>query len=203
MSKSLKVVLLTVAGIVMIAVAGGLLLIYSGAYNVAATEDHWDVTRWVLNTTQQNSVGARADDVDGAVPTDSAEILHGFEHFHAMCVQCHGAPGIDRGELGQGLNPVPPRLHRVADRWTDQELFWITKHGIRLAGMPAFGTTHSDEQLWGIVGFVRRLEGMSTEEYREWVQALKPVGDSAGSGSGTTAAAGGHSHAPGTPAHSH
>ena len=193
-------VLLTLVAMILVALAAGLLVIYSGAYNVAATEDHWDLTRWVLNTTQRHSVDERAEDVVGTVPQDSAEIQHGFEHFHAMCVQCHGAPGIDRGELGQGLTPVPPRLHRVADRWTDQELFWITKHGIRLAGMPAFGTTHSDQQLWGIVGFLRELEDMSAEEYARWVQTLQPA-TSAGEGAG--AAAGGHSHAPGTPAHSH
>ena len=197
MSRTLKVVLLTLAGVLLVGVAAGFIFIYSGAYNVAATENHWDLTRWVFDTAQQNSVAERAEGVEGSIPADSAAIQHGFEHFHAMCVQCHGAPGIDRGEVGQGLNPVPPRLHRVAGRWSNQELFWITKHGIRLAGMPGFGATHSDEQLWGIIGFVRELEDMSDQEYRQWVERLQPAGDSAG------AASAGHSHAPGTPAHSH
>ena len=35
--------------------------------------------------------------------------------------------------------------------FTDGELLWITKHGIRMTGMPAFGITHDDEEIWKIV----------------------------------------------------
>lgn len=62
-----------------------------------------------------------------------------------MCAVCHGAPGEERGEVGKGMNPTLPRLERVADQWSDREIFWILKHGIRLAGMPAFGATRSDK----------------------------------------------------------
>lgn len=83
-----------------------------------------------------------------------------------MCAACHGAPGVERGALGKGMNPEPPDLAAEAAEWSDRELFWITKHGIKLAGMPAFGVTHSDEEVWGIVAFLRRLEHISPEEYR-------------------------------------
>jgi mono/diheme cytochrome c family protein len=35
-----------------------------------------------------------------------------------------------------------------------------------MTGMPAFGSTHSDEQIWNIVGFVRRLQQMSPSDFR-------------------------------------
>lgn len=194
MGGAVKGVLITLAVVLALVVAVPLVVIYSGGYNVAATEPHWGVTSWALNTLQLNSVEARAGDVEGTAPTDSAELAHGFDHFHAMCVECHGAPGLDRGELGQGMNPRPPRLEEEAHEWSDPALFWITKHGIRLAGMPAFGPTHSDEQIWGIVGFIRQLEEMTEEEYAELVR---------GSGSDGESGDGGHSHAPGTPEHGH
>jgi hypothetical protein len=93
-------------------------------------------------------------------------LRHGFDEYREMCVACHGAPGVERGALGKGINPEPPDLAKESAEWSDRELFWITKHGIKMAGMPAFGITHSDEELWGIVAFVRRLESMSPEEYR-------------------------------------
>lgn len=37
-------------------------VIYSGAYNAAATGKHWLVTKWALNRTVQNSVAVRAED---------------------------------------------------------------------------------------------------------------------------------------------
>jgi mono/diheme cytochrome c family protein len=193
MKGRIVTVLATLAAVVVITAAAAAFALFTGAYNVAATERHWGVTRWALGTMQRTSVSARAGEVAGGVPADPDALQHGFEHFHAMCVQCHGAPGIDRGEVGQGMTPRPPRLEEEAHEWSDAELFWITKHGIRLAGMPAFGPTHSDDEIWAIVGFIRQLEGMTEEDYAGRVREL--ASDSTDDG--------GHSHAPGTPAHEH
>lgn len=181
-------------GTLVLLIAFGLGVILTGGYNVAATVEHWDVTSWALNTLKHNSVSARAEAVEGSPPTDEESLRHGLEHFDAMCVQCHGAPGVDRGETGQGMNPLPPDLAEEAEEWSDAELFWITKHGIRLAGMPAFGETHSDEEIWMLVAFMRGLDGMRAEEYAERVEALAPAGDSAAADGSSGM---GHTHPPG------
>lgn len=198
MRRRLTTALVTALAIVLLAAAGLLLVIHTGAYNVAATEPHWGLTRWAFNTLQKNSVAARADDVPAPPPTDSAALAHGFIHFQAMCVMCHGAPGVERGELGQGIRPRPPRLEDAASRWTDRELFWITKHGIRVAGMPAFGPTHDDGEIWSIVAAVRRIEDMTPEEYARQVSSDEDAhaADRAGGDEG-------HAHGPGTPDHPH
>ena len=157
---------IAIAGFVAVLVVGAVVLISSGAYNVAATTPHTRLTEWLLNTTQKRSVASRADEIPDPPTVDSAMLRQGLEEYREMCVTCHGAPGVERGTLGKGINPKPPDLAKVAGGWTDRELFWITKHGIKLAGMPAFGVTHSDEALWAIVAFLRRLESMSAEEYR-------------------------------------
>ena len=195
MRQRIVTAVLTIGAMVLLALGTGLYVLYSGAYDVAATTDHAGVTRWALGTRQRRSVAARAASVDGAPPADSAALAGGFVHFHAMCVQCHGAPGIDRGEVGQGMQPTPPRLEDEAGEWSDAELFWITKHGIRLAGMPAFGPTHDDDAIWGIVEFVRQLEAMTEEEYADRVRALQAA-SAAGAGEG-------HVDPPGTPEHEH
>ena len=183
-------VLLGAALALAVLVAGLLVYVFVGGYNVAATEPHTGVGEWLLETAMDRSIRTRAADLEVPEP-DSAIMNEAFLHFHEMCVVCHGAPGIEPSEIGRGLMPNPPELSEEAEEWSPAELFWITKHGIKLAGMPAFGPTHSDEQLWGIVHIVRRLPETTPAEYREWVEAL---------GADTTA---GHTHAPGTPAHSH
>jgi mono/diheme cytochrome c family protein len=155
-----------IAGFVGVLVVGAVVLISSGAYNVAATAPHTRLTEWLLNTTQKRSVASRADETPHPPTVDSAMLRQGLEEYREMCVTCHGAPGVERGTLGKGINPKPPDLAKEAGEWSDRELFWITKHGIKLAGMPAFGVTHSDEELWAIVAFLRRLESMSAEEYQ-------------------------------------
>jgi mono/diheme cytochrome c family protein len=42
-------------------------------------------------------------------------------------------------------------------QYSDRELFWIVKNGIRLSGMPAFGRVESDEHIWNLVHYVRTL----------------------------------------------
>ena len=145
--------------------AGGLAVVYSGVYDVAATQPHSRAARWVLGTLMERSVRSRADEVPEP-PAESEELLAmGFHHYDEMCAVCHGAPGVERGEMGEGMEPEPPDLAEEAGQWTLPEIFWITNHGIKMAGMPAFGPTHSEEELWGISMFVKRLPEMDAAEY--------------------------------------
>jgi mono/diheme cytochrome c family protein len=45
----------------------------------------------------------------------------------------------------------------AVQRYSDRELFWIVKNGIRLSGMFAFGKVESDEHIWNLVHYVRTL----------------------------------------------
>jgi mono/diheme cytochrome c family protein len=46
----------------------------------------------------------------------------------------------------------------------DGELFWTIRQGVRMTGMPAFAPTHSDEEIWKIVTFIRHLPHLTPEE---------------------------------------
>lgn len=83
-----------------------------------------------------------------------------------MCTICHGAPGVERGEIGKGLKPKPPDLSKVAREMSSAEIYWVLQNGIRHTGMPSFGATHSTEDLRAVTAFVERLADMSPEEYR-------------------------------------
>jgi mono/diheme cytochrome c family protein len=167
-----RTILLTVAvayGAVLIAV---LIAIYAGAYNVAADEPHWGLTRWVMETTRTRSIKARA--VGIAVPAgldDPAKLPMGVEHFAAHCSVCHGAPGVPRGDIAHGLYPKPPDLSAATSIYSDAELFWIVKHGIKMTGMPSWAD-HSDAELWATVAFLKKLgAGMTEQEYGELIKA--------------------------------
>jgi len=57
------------------------------------------------------------------------------------------------------------------------ELFWITKNGIKMTGMPAFGKTHSDDKIWAIVSFIELLPNMTKEQYESFDNAAKNLSD--------------------------
>lgn len=150
-----------------LAAAGALGSAWLGLPDVAATTPHWKITEWVLSTTMENAVRRRAGDIP--VPDDLADparIRAGASAYDAMCATCHAAPGREASVLAEGLLPEPPELADEADAWSPAELFWITKHGVRMTGMPAFGPTHADRELWDVVAFLRRISETSPSEYR-------------------------------------
>ena len=154
-----------------VALVGAGASIYAGIYDVTATEPHWPATTWLLETARTRSIKVHAAGIQmPAKLDDPAKVLMGIEHYAAHCAVCHGAPGVPKGEIGQGLYPQPPDLAKIAPLYTPAELFWIVKHGIKMTGMPAW-SDHSEEELWATVAFVKKLPGMSAQEYGELVKA--------------------------------
>jgi mono/diheme cytochrome c family protein len=163
----MKSFLLGVVATVLLIVGAGLVAIYAGVYNVAADKPHNAVEAWLLGTAMTNSVKAHATGIKGPSDLDSEGRVHDGSHlFDEMCVQCHGAPGKEPDEVGKGLRPEPPDLTKAVRRWNAAELFWILSHGITATGMPSFGGTHTDEQLWNIVAFLTKLPGLTAEQYK-------------------------------------
>lgn len=144
---------------------GGLAFIYSGVYDIAATDPHLPLVRWALEKARIQSVKAHAKGVVAPRGLDDpAKILVGTEHFAAHCAICHGAPGVPKGDVARGLYPQPPSLSEAAKLYTPAELFWILKHGIKMTGMPAW-SDHSDEELWATVAFLEKLPTMTEQDY--------------------------------------
>lgn len=167
------VVLLVAASII------GLICIYGGYYNVSAMSTHNALTLWVLDETMENSVEHNADDI--TVPdnlNDSAVIAMGFDHYDEMCVDCHGAPGRSREEFAEGLYPKAPSLVKHAKDWTPAQLFWIIKNGIKMTGMPAFASTHTDEQIWAITAFLQKLPDLGEQGYLKMLKSHQESSES-------------------------
>ncbi len=142
------------------------LYIWSGSYNIAATDPHFEFVHRGLATIRDRSIEVRAGDIE-APRLESAMARAGFRPYHDLCSICHSAPGLEASPIQEGLNPKPPLLssESVQGR-SDVELFWIVKYGIKMTGMPAFGPTHRDTELWQIVAFMRQLPHIKAEEYR-------------------------------------
>jgi len=159
-----RVITVIVVLLVLTCIAG-LVVMYGGYYNVAATKKHNALTFWVLDETMENSIKHNAKGITAPDLSDSNMIRTGFEHYDHMCRVCHGAPGIMGDEFAAGLYPKPPSLMESAPEWTSAELFWTIKNGIKMTGMPAFDVTHTDEKIWVMVSFVRILPDLNHQDY--------------------------------------
>src|SRR5262249_16483819 len=147
--------------------------VYSGSYYVGADQPHWSVTTWLLNEARNRSIRAHASGI--ATPNgldDPAKIIAGVSHYSDHCATCHGARGVEPGDLAEGLNPRPPNLPDAPRFYSPGELFWIAKHGIRMTGMPSWGD-HSDDELWATVAFIEKLPGMTDRDYAKLIEASR------------------------------
>jgi mono/diheme cytochrome c family protein len=144
----------------------GVLLVYTGAYNIAADSPHTAPVLSFLNTIRQRSVAVRAAGV--VVPADIADpkrIAAGAGMYNEMCSGCHLGPGTERTEISLGLYPRAPDFSRGTSL-TPGEEFWAIKHGIKMSGMAAWGPTHNDKLIWDMVAFLRKLPTLSPAQYQ-------------------------------------
>ncbi len=156
--------------LVVLALAG-IAFIYSGIYDVAASTPDNGLIKGILETTSARSIHRRSEGIKPPPNlNDPQRIQAGLVHYHEMCTTCHGAPGVKVSEIGQGLNPYPPELAAQTAGDEPGETFWIVKNGIKMTGMPAFGVTHSDEEIWDIVAFVQRMPKLTPQEYQALVK---------------------------------
>ena len=150
-----------------VAAAAGLAFVNSGVYDIAATTPHSDLTYKLVRTLMEQSIKRHARNVKVPDLDDPEKVHAGFKNFNAMCVTCHGAPGLAQSEINKGLYPAAPNLAEAAKGWTSAELYVIIKNGIKMSGMPAWEQSHSGDEIWALVAFLKVLPGMPEKEYRD------------------------------------
>jgi mono/diheme cytochrome c family protein len=158
----------------LIVIAGGVVLM--SAQGFSAREQPGALERWTARRARSMAVPAGAKEQTNAV-TDSAEVLaEARAHWADHCATCHANNGSGDTEMGKHMYPPAPDM-READtqNLSDGELFNIIQNGVRLTGMPAWGSgsRHDAEDSWKLVRFIRHLPKLTAEEDAE-MQKLNP-----------------------------
>jgi mono/diheme cytochrome c family protein len=154
----------TVLGTVVVGVVIAMFVLATGSVSVGADVKPGLIERSLAPWSKDRSVERHAPKKKNPYDGNADAIAVGLDHYRENCLVCHGAPGLPASEIAQGLNPPAPTLGREEIDTPDGELFWETKHGIRFTSMPAFGVTHTDEEIWDIVAFLRHLPELTKAE---------------------------------------
>jgi mono/diheme cytochrome c family protein/ketosteroid isomerase-like protein len=164
--KPLKTILITLLVLVLLAIGWA----WSGLYNVAADASHTRPVFALLELLRERSVALRAAAIDVPLLDEEALIRAGAGNYDAMCSGCHLAPDMAETELSRGLYPAPPNLAQSSGV-DPAAAFWTIKHGLKASGMPAWGRSMQDSDIWGMVALLRKLPQMTAEQYRALVDA--------------------------------
>jgi mono/diheme cytochrome c family protein len=166
----MKTVLLTLLIAAALAVVGAFAFVRLGLYDTSATVPHTQPVYSLLDATKRYSVRRRAAGLETPPMTDPARLALGAACYRQHCAQCHGGPGASREPVGSSLQPVPGPLVDAARRWKPREVYWITRHGVKMSGMPAWELRLSDAELWAVAAFVNRLGDLSPADYARTIE---------------------------------
>ncbi|WP_288142422.1 c-type cytochrome [Mesorhizobium sp.] len=142
------------------------LVAWSGLFDVGASSGHWRITDWFLHFAMRSSVRTHALGID-MPPVDTGAVQPAAAHYARGCAICHGGPGVPRPASVRAMLPQPPDLAPLIGTWTDAQLYWIVKHGVRFTGMPAWPSQDRDDEVWAMVAFLRKLSRLDSKTYRQ------------------------------------
>jgi len=162
-----------IGALAIIAGIAGAIYFFGGFYNVAQTANNPAIVDWALASVRGASVVARGTETPPTNLDDAETIKAGARAYATIgCVHCHGGPGVKWSKFSEGLKPDPADLSAMAKERTASQLFWAIKNGIKFTGMPSFGLAGlSDQDVWSIVAFVKKMPTVSEDAYKGWTAA--------------------------------
>ncbi len=110
------------------------------------------------------------------VEPTAAALEGALDHWADHCAACHANDGSGDTEMGRSFYPPSPDMRSARTQsLKDGELFSIIENGIRLTGMPAWGTgtPEGERESWALVHFIRRLPNLTAADI-ERMEGLNP-----------------------------
>jgi mono/diheme cytochrome c family protein len=113
------------------------------------------------------STERHALDTKNPVPATEQNLVEGAKLYMNHCAGCHGIPSNADSQFGHSFNPTVPQFFSDAPDMPENQNFYITKHGIRWTGMPAWGKTLNDTQIWTVTTFLANIEKLPPAAKKE------------------------------------
>jgi mono/diheme cytochrome c family protein len=158
-----------------VGLAGGILFALRGRGVDAKSEPYW-IEKQGAHFLRGWMTPTRYKTMANPVASSPEVLAAGREHFADHCATCHGNDGSGNTDIGKSLYPRAPDM-RLANtqQLSDGEIFYIIENGVRLTGMPGWGTgtPEGETASWQLVHFIRHLPSITPEEIGE-MEGMNP-----------------------------
>ena len=144
-----------------------------GLMPVSADGAHSRLETRIMPMALHASIVRHASEETNPMPLSEDNLKTGVATYKAMCARCHSTPEGNASVYGQSFYPPAPQLPKGMAQYTDSQLFWLIKHGIRNTGMPAWGGMLSDEEIWQIVSLLKNSQDLPLSVEAEWAPGNK------------------------------
>ena len=171
-ARPVVIVLSTLLGSGAVTLLGAAAFIYSGVFNVSAAWPDGPVAYWVLHKVYTRSLAAHSEAVvvPAGYETPTA-VAAGARLYDANCTACHGVPGQPLSAIGRGINPQAPYVLGAKRRNEPKPVYWVLENGVRMSGMPDFGRSLSEAQIWQLTAFLHAGRGIGAADYARLIAA--------------------------------
>src|SRR5262245_51103770 len=125
----------------------------------------------------ERALAARALDVyadkhkpatDNPTKITPENLTEGAKEYEEHCAFCHGGAKAKTSPMQNKFNPPVPQLIASARHDPDNWMFWVTKHGVRMTGMPSWDGIMSDEEVWKVIAFIKHSDRLPPETQAAW-----------------------------------
>jgi mono/diheme cytochrome c family protein len=107
----------------------------------------------------------------------AANLTTGAKEYEEHCAFCHGGAKAKISPMVNKFNPPVPQLINRIPHDDDAWLFWITKHGVRMTGMPAWDGVMSDDEMWKVIAFVKHSDKLPPDVKSAWEKLATEPGE--------------------------
>ena len=169
----LKGMVVGIALTLAVALVGAFALLKTGLIAPNADMEPGALETWMAKTSLDAALNRTAPAGENPVPPTERNLLRGVELFARNCAVCHGSAKGTAGAspIAKGLYQKPPQLASEGVEDDPEGVsFWKIKHGIRLTGMPSFGQSLSDEQIWTLAAFLKHMDKLPPPVEEAWKQ---------------------------------
>jgi mono/diheme cytochrome c family protein len=169
----MKGVVLGIALTLGVALIGAYGLLRSGLIPANADATPGRLETWMARTSLDATLRREAPQVQNPVALTDQGLLDGVHLFAQNCAVCHGSAkgAASPSPIAKGLYQKPPQL--ATDGVEDDpegDSFWRIKHGIRLTGMPSFGYSLGDREIWTLALFLKHMDTLPPALQQTWQQ---------------------------------
>ncbi len=156
-------------GVIVLAAICGYAAVKAGMMPANADGKPWRLELWAAKTSLRATLRREAPTSPNPIALNDANLAAGIKLYAQNCAVCHGAAGARRSAIAKGLYQKPPQLAKdgVEDD-PDGVTYWKIAHGIRFAGMAAFGASLTDPQIWQLTLFLKHMDKLSPKAEAAW-----------------------------------